>query len=615
MAIQDFIYKIGADVTQFTKSISEVDGKLKELRNSLKNQTGKALIDTNKQIKLLEQSLINLKQVGLDKLPKATADATVALNSLNQVARDLPFGFIAIQNNLPIVADSFQKLIKDSNGVGPALKNVAASLAGPAGLSFAIGATISGITALVQKYGTLGNALSNILGLTKTSADVQKQLNDNINSASGATKVEVTELTLLANALTDANITSEKRNSLIGLANKDYPALLANINAEKLSTDELKKAVAERLKLLVLQIQLNARQKFIEDALAKSYDEQYETLKDFGKLNPYEILSKSLKGFVDNIKNGNFSLDAGKLLLDGYNIQLSNSKTEIDTLNTLLETNTNELNDLNAAIEKAIKDGKKKSDLDKEAIRNAQEYAKFLEERIALEEKLEIQRLKGIRTTSIQLGKDTKANLIKYGKLETKIKPLEFFDINDYQQAVKRFEDKIKENPPKPSIDIVPTEIVDTPAIQKAKKELSSLFSPEDFAQTYNAIANVFFNPIQDLFDNFIQTGKFAFKEFGKAVLAAISQIVAKVIATGIITLLASIFTGGLGPGGAVAKAGGFGKILLGALGIGGNVASPSFGGVNPGGMAMAGSVNLVLRGQDLVGSINRTNSQLSRIG
>jgi hypothetical protein len=29
----------------------------------------------------------------------------------------------------------------------------------------------------------------------------------------------------------------------------------------------------------------------------------------------------------------------------------------------------------------------------------------------------------------------------------------------------------------------------------------------------------------------------------------------------------------------------------------------------------MAGSVNMVLRGQDLVGSINRTNSQFSRVG
>jgi lambda family phage tail tape measure protein len=123
---------------------------------------------------------------------------------------------------------------------------------------------------------------------------------------------------------------------------------------------------------------------------------------------------------------------------------------------------------------------------------------------------------------------------------------------------------------------------------------------------------------MSDLFSNFLQTGKFAFKDFAKAILQTISQIVAKIIATGIIKLIANILVPGsgavVGGVGAASGGGGFLKSLGGLLGIGG-VAAPSFAGVGAGQLGMSGSVNMVLRGSDLVGSINRTNSTINRVG
>ena len=46
-----------------------------------------------------------------------------------------------------------------------------------------------------------------------------------------------------------------------------------------------------------------------------------------------------------------------------------------------------------------------------------------------------------------------------------------------------------------------------------------------------------------------------------------------------------------------------------------GEGAKVNFAGVQGGGMQMAGAVNLTLRGSDLVGSINRTNSTINRVG
>lgn len=144
----------------------------------------------------------------------------------------------------------------------------------------------------------------------------------------------------------------------------------------------------------------------------------------------------------------------------------------------------------------------------------------------------------------------------------------------------------------------------------------------ESFLKTFqdtSAILNdVFFQPLQDQFLNLINTGKINLKEFGKIVVENLKALAAKILATGIITLLGMIITGGLSSTTQL-KTGLsgfqlFGKAFAGALGFGGTK-SANFGGINPGGLAMSGAVSLSLRGSDLVGAINRTNTNINRIG
>jgi hypothetical protein len=209
--MSSFVYKIGADISEFTKSISEVEDELDRLKNSLKSATGQGIIETNLKIKELQQSLVNLKNVGLDKLPKSTADASFALNTLSGVTRDLPFGFIAIQNNLPLVVDSFGQLTKQAGGLGPALKSIGASLIGPTGLSFAFGAVVAGVTALIQKYGSLGEAFNAILGLAPKITETQKEYNKAVAETTGNVALEEAKIKILTTTLTDLTQPQQKR--------------------------------------------------------------------------------------------------------------------------------------------------------------------------------------------------------------------------------------------------------------------------------------------------------------------------------------------------------------------------------------------------------------------
>lgn len=152
---------------------------------------------------------------------------------------------------------------------------------------------------------------------------------------------------------------------------------------------------------------------------------------------------------------------------------------------------------------------------------------------------------------------------------------------------------------------------------QEEMKKASQQFV-QNLRDTANLIGDVFFNPLQDQFNNLLETGKFSFKEFGRAVLDNMKQLAAKLLATGIVTLLATIASGGFSAA-TQAKTGltgfqAFGKAFLGQLGFGPQ-RGPNLANIGAGGLAMSGAVNLTLRGSDLVGALNRTNTNINRIG
>jgi hypothetical protein len=189
-------------------------------------------------------------------------------------------------------------------------------------------------------------------------------------------------------------------------------------------------------------------------------------------------------------------------------------------------------------------------------------------------------------------------NYIAPGELTKLIAPFDLGDLNKQLPKFEQFVGKILE------------------LRENAKK--ATLSFVQDIRDTANVLNDLFFNPLQDQFTKLIETGKFSFREFGRAVLDNMKQLVAKLVATGIITLLATIATMAINPGAAAAtKLTGFqlfGRAFAGQLGFGPQ-RGPNLANIGAGGLAMSGAVNLTLRGSDLVGALNRTNTNINRIG
>ena len=627
---EDFIFRLGADVSSFTKSIIEVEAELKNARAAVKTALGDDLIQANKYVEDLEQSLKNLKTTGvqvpgskeaangLKNIAPAAQKAQNTLTGLSGVVRDLPFGFIAIQNNLPILADQFGALSKESGGIGGALKNLGGALVGPAGIAFAFGAVTSIVTSLIQEYGSLGEALNVILGITKPLTEAQKAYNKASFEAAANAAAEEAKVLILTKTLLDNKKPQADRLAAYGELKKVAPDVVAGIKDENALTDASNILIAANSKLRAESVRLKVQEAGITAALTTNETKIAELRAKLDKVTQdYVKSAKDLNtANKDNIVTGFGSVTAQQSALTAFNNNAKAVKELQAQINVLTGENQTYLNQLDPVVLGLSKineqtrqqvEGLKESNKETQtAESNAKKRAAALErEAKAIEKRNAAERLARSQRVPVEVSFQI-AEIAKqdYGALYKKNV------IDKFKEAQKQVGGvQIPINLPK----------IDTAAILQSLKDIQNataerraqILKEANLQAATDLFKSTFFSPVQDLFTDLLNGADGAFKAFAKAVLQAINQIVAKIIATGIISLLANLISGGTA---------GLGKAvlgdILGSLGFGiGKISNPNFGGVGAGALNMAGAVNVVLRGQDLVGSLNRTNAQISRVG
>jgi len=551
------------------------------------------------------QEAVKVATNSLNGLKAPAANGANALFSLSQVTRDLPFGFIAIQNNLPQVIDSFGKLTKDAGGVGGAFKSIGASLIGPAGLSFAFGAVVSGVTALIQKYGSLGQAMNAILGLSPKISAEQKLYNEETAKAAGNIAAESAKINILVKTLTDLKNPQKDRLAAYNELKKVSPDVIAGIKDENALTEASSQLILDNAKARQNLLKLKVQEAGITSVLSKNAEElaiKQEQLRiaNLDSVKAQKDLSNSQK---QTLVTGLAAVQLQQNAFTNYKSSAQEVKNLELEIKKLLGTQEQYISQLDPIVNNIAK-----------ANLNTTQLTKSTKE---------------LKKAQSDIGKVTRGDILGgtivadpaklSAALQGNRRIINASIDKQSRDQVNKQRDAIAKGVSIPKkIDGKGFGVVPTESLQKSITDVNSYRNNiiDKFNSTRTALEGVFFAPMTDLFSNFLQTGKFAFKDFAKTILQTISQIVAKIIATGIIKLIANILVPGSGAvvGGAAGGGGGFLKSIGGLLGIGG-VASPSFNGVGAGQMGMSGSVNMVLRGSDLVGSINRTNSTINRVG
>ena len=662
MAVAKLEYEIGADLSKFDLSITELNALIKKFTAEASSASKDGLAPLNAEIAKLIQYRQKLKSVGLPTdLPDNAKRSTIALNDLNRVVQDLPFGFIGIQNNIPALFQSFSKLTADSNGVKNAFKEIGSAIAGPTGILLGISVLTSTLTGLVQSYGSLGNAFKSIFGIQKDAIDLQNQYNVSLEKSVQSSAGEIVNLQSFVNILTNTNSTLNERNGAYEILNKLAPGILLNISKENKLTQEQTKLVGDRLKLFITEIELKGKSQTLQDLIGKSAKESYETLNKITTGGVYEKAGLLFQGLIQgglqgsNAINviGNTFAKSGKetkfysKLLTDVNTQLAGVTSQINKLTG--EEKNQKLSQ--KAAEKAAKEKLKIESKNAEELLKIQQdlfdredtafkisqdaYISTLTDRekelYKVQDEYEQQRIGLLRSNIEDFAGIEEEKLIKIRAIVEKYDAIALKDreklknerlkIDKEESAAvqKLFENTANSFQPKINIDFTKLGLN-----KNYVKELLKGFSAEDatkniqesFIKTGKVIFDNVINPLTELFDVVLKKGEKSWADFSASIIESLKKLIIKLAAAAAIAVILSVISGGSSN---AAKGGvSFGKAFGSLLGFSGgkSVANPSFGGVQPAaGMAMNGNVNLVLRGQDLVGSLNRTNSQLSRIG
>lgn len=145
--------KLTADIQQLRRQLDVAEGKLRNFGNQADKQGTRA-------------------GKGFTRAGKGAANAVPTLLEFNRVVQDAPFGIQGVANNIQQLTQNFGHLRQSVGGTVPALRLLLSSMAGPAGILFAV----STITSLLVVFG-------DELFKSKKSADALKKSMESLNDS------------------------------------------------------------------------------------------------------------------------------------------------------------------------------------------------------------------------------------------------------------------------------------------------------------------------------------------------------------------------------------------------------------------------------------------------
>lgn len=649
------------DTTQLTDKIRQLKTEIDSLKQQIASLSGSSSGVSN--------SLQNTRQT-LDGVSDASRRGRIAVYALNQVVRDLPFGFIAISNNLPVLIDQFQQLRAESKSTGAALRNFVSSLFTIAGINILISAAISLVTTAVQKYGSLGRAYDALVGSVDAYKKVQQDATREAISNFDALAQQISRLELLNSLSNNARIGLENQRQATALLRQEVDKIVVSQDLLKSTTQEVTREQINYAKRVVIArtilqgFQTVIGQTAVEFAKAK--------IEGVTFVDTIVASVQKVFAFTNAIKRGNFEFakqifntSVGEIALARYNKRLS----ELE--NQLVES----IKQQRQFAEEQIANGIKVVDLfdqgiklDKQGVREKEKAEKqklalvkaslnelLAADKQALAERIEILRTEIDAQKALVSGleKTDKDYLTEYSRLlglqeeldrvsaATKIRDRtnlyaalrnidqEYF--NKYIAAQKDVDAKIAAERQKAlRVDEKDRIQAINNIIKGAESGIDRVIADQQrLSQEYidglreivEPAVNIFNRTLAPAIDNVfnaILNGQDAVRALGQSFKQLVIDLTATVIKAAALAALVSIISGGKIPFGATFRAG------LSSRGIGdflGNLLPSGGFGLNaapingPGGFGLSGQVVFVQRGADLVGVLDRTNARIGRIG
>lgn len=380
------------DLGRGNVSIRRLEAALRAFRAASVNTTDiNALQEYNRNIQLLETEIHRLSNLGRDannNLPGAgngANRAATSLQNLGRVASDAPFGFIAIQNNLDPLIDSFRRLSLETGSAQGAFRALGSALLGSAGIALGFTLISSAITTVIQKYGSLGKAFEAWFGQLSAIEKAQRALTEATIKGAQAAQDELTHLGSLMRATQNVNIPLSERNKIVDELQRLYPTYFKNLSNEAILAGNAASAYETLRQSIIAAAKAKALEDLVAEQtkqIAKAEIEQSQAIQK--RVAAQEKLNKLRKeaSFIDEVLqpfSGLIPSDLNQANQQVFNLgrtiaktadQISESQKQVDAINQvfdrLIETAPSASEALGITAETAKSTGKSISDIIKE---------------------------------------------------------------------------------------------------------------------------------------------------------------------------------------------------------------------------------------------------------
>lgn len=198
--------------------------------------------------------------------------ATQSLTDFGRILQDLPYGIQGVANNFNPAIESFQRLQRETGSTSAALRALGGSLLEPAGIGIAISA-ISSLLIYYTQYQQRAN---------KATKDAKKNNDDYVKSLDAVTasslkgaqnaQKDLTNLNLLYQAYTNANLPLKARKEAYSELQSQYPSYFTNLKFEK----EASEKTANAYNLLTQEILASARARAASDKISQNESRKLE---------------------------------------------------------------------------------------------------------------------------------------------------------------------------------------------------------------------------------------------------------------------------------------------------------------------------------------------------
>lgn len=249
--------------------------------------------DNQQAVKNINETITATTNLGnsFKKLPNVSNQATMALSNLSRVAQDAPYGFMGIANNINPLLESFQRLQASSGSTSSALKSMAAGLMGPAGIGLAVGAVSSLIVAF-------GPTIANYIKGVNAASEADKKFADSLDKAKASASESGIKLLAYIGIAEDITIADNKRANAL----KFVISELSKVNkayASTITTTQQAKAAVELY-----------TQALVSQAITSRYVDELA--------NKYIDLDKANKKILQTGREYYATLESTKLAINGY---------------------------------------------------------------------------------------------------------------------------------------------------------------------------------------------------------------------------------------------------------------------------------------------------------